>query len=182
MSELSYDEEILDVVDINDNVIGQITHEQAFSIKNDGSGYLRAVNAFIINADGKLWIPRRTADKRIAPNGLDFSVGEHVMSGESYDDAIVRGFDEELNMRVSMGQLALLNILKPQPDDAPYLNAIYVLHSDVEPKYNLSDFVSSEWISPTDLMERLRNGELGKRSLVEAVEVLRNYSPKNSSD
>lgn len=182
MTELPYDQEILDLVDIDDNVIGQITHEQAFNIKNDGSGYLRAVNAFIINSEGKLWIPRRTAEKRIAPNGLDYSVGEHVMSGESYDDAIVRGFEEELNMKVDLSQLELFDITRPGQNDAPYLNAIYVFHSDAEPKYNLSDFVSSEWILPTNLINRLKNGELGKGSLINAVESLLDNSLKNHSD
>lgn len=72
MAEIPYDQEILDIVDINDKVIGQMTHEQAFSITNDGRGYLMAANAFIINAEGKLWIPRRTAEKRIAPKWSRF--------------------------------------------------------------------------------------------------------------
>lgn len=182
MPELPYDQEILDLVDINDKVIGQITHEAAFDIVNDGSGYLRAVNAFIINAEGKLWIPRRTATKRIAPNGLDFSVGEHVMSGESYDDAIVRGFAEELNMQINIDQLERYNISKPKPNFAPYINVNYLLHSDSEPQYNSNDFVSAEWLSPTELLNRMRSGELGKASLIEAAEELIRYQSEHSSN
>jgi isopentenyl-diphosphate delta-isomerase len=75
MIELPHEEEVLDLVNENDEVVGTITHDKVFDFKNVAPYYLRAVNAFIINSDGKLWIPRRTAHKKIAPDGLDFSVG-----------------------------------------------------------------------------------------------------------
>jgi isopentenyldiphosphate isomerase len=176
MTELPYDQEILDVVDINDIIIGQITHEQAFDITNDGKGYLRAVNAFIINAEGKLWIPTRTAKKRIAPNGLDFSVGEHVMSNESYGDAIVRGFQEELNMTVSLDDLDAFYYRKPTSDDKPYIAMHYLLPCDSDPDYNRSDFTIAEWIFPVELINRLKNGSLGKGSLLEVTEELLHHT------
>ena len=180
MAELPYEEEILDLVDINDKVIGQITHEVVFNFVNDGHGYVRGVNAFILNADGKLWIPRRRPEKRIAPNGLDYSVGEHVMSGETYDDAVVRGFEEELNMVVSMDQLEQFSITKPRVGMPAYFTGNYIMRSNENPSYNLNDFTGAEWLSPAELINRLRNGDTGKQSLIDTTEYLLSYLSKNS--
>lgn len=182
MAELPYDDEILDLVDINDNVIGQLTHEEVFNFANDGHGYVRGVNAFIINSDGKLWVPRRRPEKRIAPNGLDYSVGEHVMSGESYDDAVVRGFEEELNMVVTIDQLQQFSITKPRPGMPAYFTGNYILRSNVDPSYNLNDFTGAEWLTPTELIDRLKSGDSGKQSLIDTTESLLDYLSQNSSN
>lgn len=98
------------------------------------------------------------------------------MSGESYGDAIIRGFQEELNMNVSLGDLERFYDRKPTSDDKPYLAAHYLLPYDEEPDYNKSDFTSAEWLFPVDLIKRLKNGSLGKRSLLEVTEELMRYT------
>ena len=60
--------------------------------------FLRAAEAFIQNREGKLWIPTRKLHKRIAPGGLDYSMGEHVKAGEDYLQVVIGGFQEELNL------------------------------------------------------------------------------------
>ena len=63
-------DEYLDLVDENDVVIGRKLRSEvhAEKLKN-----YRAVNLFIVNSKGELWIPRRTAHKQLYPLGLDFS-------------------------------------------------------------------------------------------------------------
>lgn len=67
-----------------------------------GLSNFRVVNAFLVNPEGKLWIPKRTSDKRIFPDCLDVSMGGHVESGESYEQALERELAEELNIRWPM--------------------------------------------------------------------------------
>src|SRR3989344_6571789 len=90
-------EEILDIVDDNDNVIGKDSRDSIW--KRGLRHNVRVVNIFIFNKDGKILIPKRTMTKKIFPGCYDFSCGEHVFSGETYDEAARRGLFEELNLK-----------------------------------------------------------------------------------
>ena len=78
-------DEMLDLVDENDCVIGTARRSEVYAkeLRN-----IRVVNAFVINSKGELWIPRRTAHKRSYPSCLDMSMGGHVESGETYEEAV----------------------------------------------------------------------------------------------
>lgn len=161
-------EEILDLVDENDKVFGTVARGEFDHHKN---GYVRAAEAFIINESGELWIPRRTAHKTHAPNGLDFSVSEHVTSGESYLQAIIRGFQEELKTGLTSENLQEVGIIKPT-DTMPWFAAIYVYKSNIVPDFNTKDFTGGRWISITDLLAILDAGEPAKTGLRPAVQFL----------
>lgn len=90
-------EEILDIVDEKDEIIGQASRSE---VSKDGVKNYRVINAFIRNKEGQLWIPRRTANKRIFPLALDMSVGGHVERGESYLKGFERELLEELNIKL----------------------------------------------------------------------------------
>ena len=182
MPELPHDQEILDIVNEHDVVVGSITHEAAFDEANLKGGYLRAANALIINSGGQLWIPRRTDDKLIWPNGLDYSMGEHVMSGETYEQATIRGFEEELNLQITADQLELISKVLPIPGLPPYFNVNYLIRSDATPTYNPHDFKSAEWVEPQVLLQRIRGGEAAKYYMVEGIESLIAYLLQNESD
>src|ERR1044072_3256275 len=91
-------DELLDLVSPDDVVIGQALRSVIYA--HDWSNF-RVVNAFIINDQGKLWIPRRTANKQLFPLCLDASMGGHVAAGETYHQAFVRELQEELNIDAS---------------------------------------------------------------------------------
>ena len=80
-------DEYLDLVDENDNVIGK---EKRSIVYSKGLNNFRVVNLFIVNSEGKIWIPRRGPHKRIFPSALDMSMGGHVDSGETYEQAFKR--------------------------------------------------------------------------------------------
>ena len=82
MNTISISDEFLDLVDENDNVIGQKRWSEVYA---EHFSNFRVVNAFVINSKGEIWIPRRSAHKRIFPLCLDMSMGGHVESGESYE-------------------------------------------------------------------------------------------------
>jgi len=175
MSDADYASEMLDLVNINDEVVGTISHEAAFDLPRDGGQYLRASHVLIVNKDGKIWIPRRVATKRIKPNGLDFSAAEHVEAGEAYLAAIVRGCQEELNLTVAPDQFVELSKTFPEPGEVPYITMDYLLFSDDDPDYSRDDFVSAEWLEPSELLVRLQNGEVAKENLANSVRLLINY-------
>ncbi len=59
----------------------------------------RSAHVFLFNGRGELYVQRRAAAKDLFPNRWDFSVGEHLVPGESFLQGARRGLDEELGVR-----------------------------------------------------------------------------------
>lgn len=161
------DDEILDLVDEDDHVIGKIARGD-FKYAATTKGYIRVTDCFIVNSEGLLWIPRRTADKRLAPNGLDFSVGEHVSSGETYEQAMVRGFQEELNLDPDPRLLKLSHMARPSPEMRLF-QAVYTYRSDETPNYNPADFTGFAWLHPEEVIAQVAAGDRAKQNLVPTI-------------
>ncbi len=88
-------DELFDIVNDNDEVIGQATRSSAHE-----RGLLhRGVHVFLFTRDGKLLIQERSAERAQYPSVWDCSVSEHVKAGEGYREAAVRGLFEELGVR-----------------------------------------------------------------------------------
>lgn len=164
------EDELLDLVDVNDQPIGTILRSEYERMATERLGNIRAVEMFIQNDEGKLWVPKRADHKRIAPGGLDYSTGGHVGAGESYEDAAVREIKEELNLDITKEDLEFVR--KFEPTELPYFRVLYIYHSNVAPRYNPDDFVSAEWLSPEELIKKLDGGVPAKSSMRETVAVL----------
>lgn len=82
--------EKFDLVDINDNVIGETDKETSHT-----NGDLhRIIAVFVFDSQNKLYV-----QEHIKSNGRwDHSIGGHVSKGESYDEAAKRESFEELNI------------------------------------------------------------------------------------
>ncbi|WP_167604461.1 NUDIX domain-containing protein [Micromonospora auratinigra] len=61
---------------------------------------LRCAGALIVDDDGRLFVQRRSPERRIFPNCWDI-VGGHVEPGESLDEALRREVTEETGWSVS---------------------------------------------------------------------------------
>lgn len=163
-------DELLDLVDGNDAVIGTIWRSEYKKMVDQKLGYIRAVEMFIVNSKRQLWIPKRTADKKIAPNGLDYSMGGHVSAGETYIESALREIQEELNLDLKEKDLEFIE--KFAPLDLPYFRTLYIYRSDAAPSYNPSDFVSAEWLTPQELIAKLDASVPAKTNMRETVSVL----------
>jgi isopentenyl-diphosphate delta-isomerase len=174
-------EEVLDLVDANDQVVGTVMHDQIYDGQNLGGNYLRASHVFIVNSEGKVWIPTRQATKKISPNGLDYSAAEHVASGESYEEAAVRGTAEELGLDITIDDLTFAFSAPPSPN-VPYFNATFLYYSDDVPEYSRDDYQSWEWLSPQELLDKLESGIPAKKSLLPAAKLLSDYLTQHKRD
>jgi isopentenyldiphosphate isomerase len=161
-------DEMLDIVDESDCIIGQNKRSEIYS---QGLCNFRVVNAFVVNSLGKLWIPRRSAQKQIFPLCLDVSMGGHVESGETYEDALQRELEEELNLELNMLKLRLLGYLTPYKHQVSAFMKVYEIELDYNPAYNKNDFIESFWLSPHDLIEWLHDGEPAKSDLLKLVQM-----------
>jgi mutator protein MutT len=94
MSEVPIAEEIVDVVDEDDRVIGQVTRAQ---MRRDKLLH-RVVAILCRNRDGKIYVHRRTATKDLFPNLYDMWTAGTVEAGETYEAAAKRELEEELGI------------------------------------------------------------------------------------
>jgi isopentenyldiphosphate isomerase len=87
-------DEVIDIVDEHDRVIGQSPRGEAYARG------LRHRCAFILvrDAEDRIFVHRRTARKLVFPSLYDMFVGGVVGAGESYDETALREAQEELGV------------------------------------------------------------------------------------
>lgn len=92
--------EKFDLVDINDNIIGETDKETSHA-----NGDLhRIVVIYTFTPEGKLYL-----QEHIKSGGIwDHSVGGHVIKGEDYDTAAKREGFEELNLNCPLNKISVL--------------------------------------------------------------------------
>jgi len=166
-------EEILDIVDVDENVIGQIARKDSHKVASEKLGYIRVADLFLVNSVGKIWVPTRTADKVIAPNGYDFSVGGHVESGDDYIQTLVREAKEEINIVIDEKDVEFISNVTYE--DNCYKQNLYLLRTNTTPTFNPSDFTNADWLTPSELIESIDSGHKAKSNLKSSVMLLQKY-------
>lgn len=166
-------EEILDIVDIDENVIGQIARKDSHRVAAEKLGYIRVADLFLVNSEGQIWTPTRTADKVIAPNGYDFSVGGHVESGDDYMQTLIREAKEEVNIDIDEKDVEFISNITYEENG--YKQNLYLLKTDITPTFNPNDFTSADWLTPLELIENIDNGHKTKSNLRSSVILLQKH-------
>jgi isopentenyldiphosphate isomerase len=160
--------ELLDLVDETDTVIGQISRDDAWATQ----ARVRVVNAFVVNTLGQLWIPRRTADKKMFPNCLDMGVGGHIQSGESYLAAFRRETQEELNIDLDQVPWRKTAYFSPLKTTLSAFMEVFEIQLEHTPAFNPEDFSESFWLTPQEAKQKIRSGDPAKGDLLELLERL----------
>ena len=89
-------DELFDIVDADDCVIGQATRGQ---VHRQGLWH-RAIHVLVFNHAGQVFLQKRSMLKDAAPGCWDSSCSGHLDAGEDYDSAAVRELGEELGVMV----------------------------------------------------------------------------------
>jgi len=128
------DQELLDIVNRKDGVIGQDTKENKFK-----KGLIsRNVAIFILDDDKKLLITKRSSQKESFPNRYDLAACGNVKAGESYEDAAKREVIEELSIECDLKFLdKVFNEFKEDDKTIKYFTGIFLGYFSEEVK--LSD-------------------------------------------
>lgn len=92
---MSGPEEIFDIVDAEDRVIGQAPR---FRCHGDPSLVHRVAHVLVFDYSGRLLLQKRSATKDVQPGKWDTSVGGHLDPGEDYRTAAVREMQEEIGI------------------------------------------------------------------------------------
>ncbi len=90
-------EEVFDVVNERDEVIGQKPRSEIHRLKLNH----RAVHVLVFNSRGELFLQKRSMKKDCFPGAWDSSASGHLDSGETYDHCAVRELREEIGLQLA---------------------------------------------------------------------------------
>jgi isopentenyl-diphosphate Delta-isomerase len=99
-------EEIFDIVNDNDEVIGRLPRSQ---VHRDAHKH-RAVHVLVFNARGDLFLQKRSMKKDTFPGVWDSSASGHLDGGEDYDACAVRELREEIGLAIDAPPRRLFKI------------------------------------------------------------------------
>jgi len=142
-------EELVDIVDQNDNVLYQCARKEM------RANVLchRAVFIAVVNSAGELLVHQRSAMKDLWPSYWDIAVGGVVAAGESYDSAALRELDEEVG--IAGVPLMPLGMGAYTDDMVSVLGKCFMATYDGPLVLRDGEVVATEWVSQSDLQQRL---------------------------
>lgn len=107
------DQEMLDVVDDNDNIIGLETR-----VRVHQEGLLhREIHIWFFTPQGEIIFQHRAKDKDTYPDKLDATVGGHVDPGMSYEETAVKECKEETGVDINFDDLLFLTKMSKRTVD-----------------------------------------------------------------
>ena len=112
-------DELFDVVNEKDNVVGQRWRSV---VHRDGLLH-RAVHVWVFNAAGQLLLQMRSETKDEFPSTWTSSASGHLDAGESYQSAAVRELEEELGISAD---LRFIEKLPAGPETAQEFTALFI--------------------------------------------------------
>ena len=136
-------EEIFDVVNERDEVIGQRPRSEVHRM-----GLLhRAVHVLVFNSRGEIFLQKRSMKKDRQPGLWDSSSSGHLDRGEAYDDCAVRELREELGLAVAQPLMRLFKIDACEETDQEFV-WVYRCASEGPFDLNAEEIDRGDWFSP----------------------------------
>jgi isopentenyl-diphosphate delta-isomerase type 1 len=139
-------EEIFDVVNERDEVIGQKPRRE---VHQQGLMH-RAIHVLVFNSRGQLFLQKRSLTKDRQPGLWDSSASGHVDTGEDYDACAVRELSEELGLRLSAPPRRLFKLPASAQTDQEH---VWVYRGEAEGPFTLhpEEIERGDWFSPEEV-------------------------------
>ncbi|MFJ6751099.1 MULTISPECIES: NUDIX hydrolase [unclassified Streptomyces] len=143
-------DEVLDVVDEHDQVVGQAPRGEAYARR------LRTRCAFVLarDAEDRIFVHRRTPQKLVFPSHYDMFVGGVVGAGETYDQAALREAEEELGVRGLAQPRPLFTFLYETPEHT-WWSAVYEVRCTTPVDPQASEIDWHAFLPEEELVRRL---------------------------
>ncbi len=143
---MSEPEEIFDVVDPHDQVIGQASRAD---VHRDNLLH-RSVHAIMINDEGEIFLQHRAPHRDNNPNLWDSSVAGHLQTGENYDEAMIRETMEEISVRLEMPPQKLFKLNASKITDYEFCWIYRIVHNGPF-EIDTHEAVEGRWFNRQDL-------------------------------
>jgi 8-oxo-dGTP pyrophosphatase MutT (NUDIX family) len=152
---MSSADEILDIVDENDQVIGRSPRGEAYA---EG---LRHRCAFVLarDAEGRLFVHRRTPTKLIFPSLYDMWVGGVLGAGETYDEAALREAEEELGVSGLPAPEFLFKFLYDDGAGRTWWSAVYEVRCELPVNPQVEEVAWHAFLTEDEVERRLTEWE-----------------------
>jgi len=139
-------EEIFDVVNDRDEVVGQNTRREVHRL-----GLMhRAVHVLVFNSRGQLFLQKRSMKKDGEPGRWDSSASGHVDTGESYDACAVRELKEEIGLEPRIAPQPLFKLAACAETHQEH-TWVYRCESDGPFELNLEELERGDWFAPEEI-------------------------------
>ncbi|MFF9818871.1 NUDIX hydrolase [Streptomyces sp. NPDC014006] len=148
-------DEILDIVDENDQVVGRSPRGEAYA---RGLRH-RCVFIQARDADGRVFVHRRTPTKLVFPSRYDMFVGGVVGAGESYDDAALREAEEELGVTGLPRPTYLFKFLYDDGAGQSWWSAVYEVRCELPVRPQAEEVAWHTFLTEDELRGRLAEWE-----------------------
>jgi 16S rRNA (adenine1518-N6/adenine1519-N6)-dimethyltransferase len=143
-AELAMAEEIFDVCDEHDQVLGQAPRSVVHAQKR----LHRAVHVFVFNSQGELLLQKRSASKDEYPLCYTSSASGHLSAGETYETAAPRELEEELGLS---GRLEWLAKFPAGPETSYEHTVLYRTITDAAPRLDPHEIAAATFHSLNDI-------------------------------
>ncbi|MEV4416796.1 NUDIX domain-containing protein [Catellatospora sp. NPDC049609] len=146
-------DELLDIVDERDRVIGTAVRAEAYARR------LRHRCVFVLARDGagRVFVHRRTAGKLVFPSCYDMWVGGVVGAGESYDTAALREAEEELGVSGLPAPVPLFTFLYETAEHS-WFAALYEVRCDLPVDPQPEEVAWHDFLTEDEIEQRLADG------------------------
>lgn len=146
-------DEIFDLIDADDHVIGQVRRGDAH--RNPALLH-RSVQVLVFSSDGRLLLQRRSESKDLFPGYYSASASGHVDSGEDYTTAARRETREELGLSLT---LTFLGKTLVYSDMETEMTALFAARSDGPFHFHPTEIQDGAFFS----LEQVREGQASGR-------------------
>lgn len=148
-------DEIVDVVDENDNVIGQATKGE---VNSNPNVIHREVGVLIFDAQGRILIQQRSRKKKMYPLWWMISVAGHVPAGMSPEQSAHKELQEELGFDTNLVQYEKILLKYPTENFFSY-GYIGKFSSGVQIEIDSNETEDFKFVNESELDKMIKNGD-----------------------
>lgn len=147
--------ELVDIVDEDDRVVGRAPRGEAYA---RGLRH-RCVFVLARDADGRVFVHRRTPTKLVFPSLYDMFVGGVVAAGETYDAAALREAEEELGVRGLPQPEPLFTFLYDDGAGRSWWSSVYQVRCDLPVSPQVEEVAWHAFLHEDEVERRLPEWE-----------------------